>query len=70
MPLLNMASRKWTATTTLTKFVKFKVFQTIGKLKNIGGKEGKDSEKEKEAGEEEMCMKEAMRNSKTRFIII
>ena len=50
--------------------VKFNVFQTIGRLKNIGGKEGKDIEKEKEAEEEEMWMKEAMKNSKTRFIII
>ena len=51
--------------------VKFNVFQTIGRLKNIGGKEGKDSEIEKEAEEEEeMWMKEAMKNSKTRFIII
>ena len=50
--------------------VKFNVFETIGRLKNIRGKEGKDSEKEKEAEEEEMWMKEAMKNSKTRFIII
>ena len=51
--------------------VKFNVFQTIGRLKNIRGKEGKDSEKKKEAEEEEeMWMKEAMKNSKTRFIII
>ena len=39
--------------------VKFNVFQTIGRL-NIGGKEGKDSEKEKEAEEEEMWMKEGL----------